>query len=73
MTEPDAMGIQGIAEDMSRRCATSASPASATALSAVDIALWDIKARLLGVALTDLLGRARDRVPVYGSERVHQL
>ncbi|MGO4456473.1 enolase C-terminal domain-like protein [Streptomyces sp. M-16] len=37
------------------------------ALSAVDIALWDLKARLLGLPLVDLLGRARDAVPVYGS------
>jgi len=37
------------------------------ALSAVDAALWDLKARLLGVALADLVGRAHDAVPVYGS------
>jgi L-alanine-DL-glutamate epimerase-like enolase superfamily enzyme len=37
------------------------------ALSAVDVALWDLKARLLDVALTDLFGRVRDAVPVYGS------
>ncbi|MFL5920337.1 MAG: enolase C-terminal domain-like protein [Gaiellaceae bacterium] len=37
------------------------------ALSAVDQALWDLSARLLGVPLVDLLGRARDGVPVYGS------
>jgi L-alanine-DL-glutamate epimerase-like enolase superfamily enzyme len=39
----------------------------AQALSAVDVALWDLKARLLGVPLADLFGRLRDRVPVYGS------
>jgi L-alanine-DL-glutamate epimerase-like enolase superfamily enzyme len=39
----------------------------ATALSAVDVALWDLKARLLGQSVTDLLGRAREHVPVYGS------
>jgi len=37
------------------------------ALSAVDCALWDLKARLVDVSLTDLLGRCRDAVPVYGS------
>jgi L-alanine-DL-glutamate epimerase-like enolase superfamily enzyme len=37
------------------------------AISAVDVALWDLKARLLGVPLTRLLGRCRDAVPVYGS------
>jgi L-alanine-DL-glutamate epimerase-like enolase superfamily enzyme len=40
---------------------------SAMAISAVDIALWDLKARLLGVALADLLGRFHQRVPIYGS------
>ena len=39
----------------------------AMAVSAVDIALWDLKARLLGVCLADALPRARARVPVYGS------
>jgi L-alanine-DL-glutamate epimerase-like enolase superfamily enzyme len=37
------------------------------ALSAVDMALWDLKARLLGQPLVDLLGAARDEAPVYGS------
>jgi L-alanine-DL-glutamate epimerase-like enolase superfamily enzyme len=40
---------------------------SAMAVSAVDVALWDLKARLLGVSLADLLGRFHARVPVYGS------
>ncbi|WP_432154654.1 enolase C-terminal domain-like protein [Streptomyces tricolor] len=39
----------------------------AQAISAVDIALWDLKARLLGLPLVHLLGAARDDVPVYGS------
>ena len=37
------------------------------AVSAVDVAWWDLKAHLLGVPLGDLLGRCRDDVPVYGS------
>ena len=37
------------------------------AISAVDIALWDLKARLLDVPLVTLLGAVRDAVPVYGS------
>ena len=37
------------------------------AISAVDAALWDLKARLLDVPLVSLLGQARRRVPVYGS------
>jgi L-alanine-DL-glutamate epimerase-like enolase superfamily enzyme len=40
---------------------------ASSAISAVDVALWDLKAKLLGVALSTLLGRVRERVPVYGS------
>src|SRR5262249_2985502 len=40
---------------------------AASAVSAVDAALWDLKARLLDVALVGLLGAARDAVPLYGS------
>src|SRR4051794_32385075 len=39
----------------------------AMALSAVDIALWDLKARLLGVSLADALPRFHQSVPIYGS------
>lgn len=39
----------------------------ATAISAVDSALWDVKARLFNLSLLDLLGAAREAVPVYGS------
>lgn len=40
---------------------------AANAISAVDTALWDLKAKLLGEPLAGLLGRARDSVPIYGS------
>jgi L-alanine-DL-glutamate epimerase-like enolase superfamily enzyme len=37
------------------------------AISAVETSLWDLKARLLGVSLSSLLGAGRDEVPIYGS------
>jgi L-alanine-DL-glutamate epimerase-like enolase superfamily enzyme len=37
------------------------------ALSAVDIALWDLKARLLEQPLADVLGAVRDEAAIYGS------
>jgi L-alanine-DL-glutamate epimerase-like enolase superfamily enzyme len=40
---------------------------ASTAISAVDAALWDLKARLLGLPLVRLLGGARPSVPVYAS------
>ena len=36
-------------------------------LSAVDIALWDLKARLFDVPLVELLGAVREEAPIYGS------
>lgn len=39
----------------------------ASALSAIDNALWDLKAKLLGVPLARLLGQVRDDVMAYGS------
>jgi L-alanine-DL-glutamate epimerase-like enolase superfamily enzyme len=40
---------------------------AATAISAVDTALWDLKARLLDLPLARLFGLERDGVPIYGS------
>jgi L-alanine-DL-glutamate epimerase-like enolase superfamily enzyme len=40
---------------------------AATAISAVDAALWDLNAKLLDLPLVKLLGRRRDAVPIYGS------
>ena len=37
------------------------------AIAAVDNALWDLKAKLFGVSLLDLLGAVRGSIPVYGS------
>ncbi len=37
------------------------------AISAVDVALWDLRARLLSLPLVTLLGAARAEVPIYGS------
>ncbi|WP_031517307.1 enolase C-terminal domain-like protein [Streptomyces sp. NRRL F-5123] len=55
-------------EAMTRAVRNAARPGIAGhAVSAVDIALWDLKARLLGLPLVSVLGAARDEVPVYGS------
>ena len=40
---------------------------AAMSIAAVDIALWDLKARLLGVSLSELLGRVRAGTAIYGS------
>lgn len=37
------------------------------AISAIDSALWDLKARLLDLPLVTLLGQEREQAPIYGS------
>ena len=39
----------------------------AMAVSAMDVAMWDLKAKLLDVSLPDLLSSTRRSLPVYGS------
>ncbi|MEU6890516.1 enolase C-terminal domain-like protein [Streptomyces sp. NPDC046557] len=63
-----ALDVPGAHEAMGRAVRNAGRPGLvAGALSAVDIALWDLKARLLGLPLAALLGRVRREVPVYGS------
>jgi len=40
---------------------------AALAISAIDIALWDIRGKAFGAPLAQLLGGRRDRVPAYAS------
>jgi L-alanine-DL-glutamate epimerase-like enolase superfamily enzyme len=41
--------------------------ATSMAVSAVDVALWDLKAHHAGVPLVKLLGQVREAMPLYGS------
>ena len=64
----DAMRPPTAWAEMRRELRNAGQPGvGAMALSAVDIALWDLKARLLGLPLADALPRFRDAAPVYGS------
>jgi L-alanine-DL-glutamate epimerase-like enolase superfamily enzyme len=64
----DAFDVAGAAEAMTRQVRNAGRPGvAAMAISATDIALWDLKARLVGVPLSSLLGRVHDDIPVYGS------
>ncbi|MFF7158923.1 enolase C-terminal domain-like protein [Streptomyces sp. NPDC008139] len=68
VTGRSAWDVPAANEAMSRAVRNAGRPGvTAHAISAVDIALWDLKARLLGLPLVRLLGAARDDVPVYGS------
>jgi L-alanine-DL-glutamate epimerase-like enolase superfamily enzyme len=64
----DAMDPQAIWESMVRQTRNLGRPGiTSMAIAAVDVAIWDLKARVLGLPLCKLLGMAHDRVPVYGS------
>jgi L-alanine-DL-glutamate epimerase-like enolase superfamily enzyme len=68
VTDRNALDVAASNEAMSRAVRNVGREGiAATAISAVDIALWDLKAKILGCSLAGLLGRARDSVPVYGS------
>src|SRR5262249_39354126 len=64
----DAMGVPGAHAAMVAAIRNLGRPGIAsTAISAVDAALWDLKAKLLDVALVTLLGAVRESAPDYGS------
>ena len=50
-----------------------ASGPTLAALSAIDIALWDLAGQACGRPVADLLGGSRDAIPVYGSSGSLQL
>jgi L-alanine-DL-glutamate epimerase-like enolase superfamily enzyme len=63
-----ALGIEGCWQEMNHRLRNIGRPgAGAMAIAAVDVALWDLKAKLLTVPLVDLFGSTRAAVPIYGS------
>lgn len=63
-----AMDIPGTARALRKAVRNIGYPGvAAAAVSAIDTAAWDLKARLLGVPLATLLGRVRESVPAYGS------
>jgi L-alanine-DL-glutamate epimerase-like enolase superfamily enzyme len=62
------LNVAGVNERMARACRNlGRSGLVACAISAVDIALWDLKARLLEVPLAALFGQVRPDAPIYGS------
>ncbi|MGI9006296.1 MAG: enolase C-terminal domain-like protein [Streptosporangiaceae bacterium] len=64
----DALDVGGAFDAMVRAVRNAGRPgAVGYAISAVDVALWDLKARLLDLPLYRLLGAVRNTVPVYGS------
>jgi L-alanine-DL-glutamate epimerase-like enolase superfamily enzyme len=64
----DPMQVEAIVDKL-RRAASGAGPGGifTLALSAIDIALWDIKGKALNQSVSSLLGGYRDRAPTYAS------
>src|SRR5262249_51636656 len=68
LVSEDPLHIEAINEKL-RESAGSSGPAGIFTLAqaALDMALWDIKGKVLGLPLIALLGGSRDHVPVYAS------
>lgn len=70
---PTAIGLSALATEKVWGALWWAATSSAqtgyasNAMSAVDVALWDIKGQALGLPVWQLLGGAHDRVPVYAT------
>jgi len=65
----DPLRIEAIVHKLRTAAGNSAGPGGifTLALSAIDIALWDIKGKAFNLPLARLLGGYRDRVPTYAS------
>jgi L-alanine-DL-glutamate epimerase-like enolase superfamily enzyme len=64
----DALEVRASWREMSKALRNIGRPGLGfMAIAAVDIALWDLKARLLGRPLVTVLDAVHDHVPIYGS------
>jgi L-alanine-DL-glutamate epimerase-like enolase superfamily enzyme len=64
----DAMSVSSVWISMAHSIRNLGRPGICSmAISAVDTALWDLKARLLDLPLVSLFGQVRETMPIYGS------
>jgi len=64
----DPFQIEHIWTSLHRRVTWTGGAVTISAISAIDLALWDIKGKALGVPVYELVGgRVRDRVPLYAN------
>ncbi len=64
----EALDIPGLHATMLQQVRNDGSRGIASmAISALDVALWDLKAKLLGSSLVDLFGAVHASIPAYGS------
>jgi L-alanine-DL-glutamate epimerase-like enolase superfamily enzyme len=68
VTDSNAMDIIRAWVTMNRAVRNIGKPGIASsAIAAVDMALWDLKAHLLNLPLVKLLGQVHEKIPAYGS------
>jgi L-alanine-DL-glutamate epimerase-like enolase superfamily enzyme len=69
LTGDDPVLVEAVHQKLKNAAGGSAGPGGIyhLALSAIDMALWDIRAKSVELPLWKLLGGARDRVPTYAS------
>ena len=66
--DADPFDLPGLSQAMIQAVRNASRPGLVSyAIGAVDVAMWDLKARLLDLPLHRLLGAVRAQVPVYGS------
>ena len=64
----DPFQIEHIWTSLHRRVTWTGGAVTMSAISAIDLALWDIKGKALGVPVYELVGgKVRDRVPLYAN------
>ena len=64
----DPFEIERIWTSLHRRVTWSGGPVTVSAISAVDLALWDIKGKALGVPVYELMGgKSHDRIRMYAN------
>jgi galactonate dehydratase len=64
----DPFQIEHIWTSLHRRVTWTGGAVTISAISAIDLALWDIKGQALGVPVYELIGgKVRDRVPLYAN------
>lgn len=64
----NALDVEGITDDLIRQVRNNGTCGiSMMAVSAIDNALWDLKAKIFGVPLCQLLGQVNDSMLLYGS------
>jgi L-alanine-DL-glutamate epimerase-like enolase superfamily enzyme len=67
VTGRQALDVEALNDEMFHYTHRLGHGIASMAIAAIEIAMWDLRARRLGVPLSQALGQRRDRLPCYGS------